>query len=84
MYANIRLFLKEQLARGCELKTKDKSITDRYVSQFYHVPRETRSYYGANFGRDYIRSLVNICKSEEVNWIVPIGDEDKTVLANKR
>ena len=46
----------------------------RYVAKFYRVPRETRSYYGANFGREYIRNLVAICKDEAVDWIVPIGD----------
>ena len=46
------------------------------MDKFYRLPRETRSYYGANFGREYIRSLVAICKAEKVDWIVPIGDEE--------
>ena len=48
--------------------------SSRYVAKFYRVPRETRSYYSANFGREYIRNLVAICKDEAVDWIVPIGD----------
>jgi len=45
----------------------------KYVWKFYQIPRETRSYHAA-FGREYIRHLVEICKTEHVDWVVPIGD----------
>ena len=46
----------------------------KYVKKFYLIPRSNAYQYNAVGEREYVRKLLTICKEDDVDWLIPLGE----------